>query len=294
MDYIKYFREKKGFIAALDQSGGSSKKTLINYGILETDIKNDEVMFDYIHEMRARIICNPAFTNDYILGVILFRQTMEKTVQGINTIKYLNNKNIPAFLKIDVGLDELSEGVQLLNFIPDLDEILDKAKDYGVAGTKMRSLIKEYNEFGIKIAVEQQFGLAKKVIAKGLIPIIEPEVDINAVNKKNIESFLKKEIIKQLEKMDKEDYVILKLSIPSIPNFYDSFLNFKNVLRIVALSGGYEQELACNLLKNNKHMIASFSRAFLEGLKVEQTSDEFENVLKNNILKIYDASVNKN
>ena len=290
---IEELKVRKGFIAALDQSGGSSKKTLVNYGINKSDITSDDVMFDYIHEMRKRIITNEYFTDKHILGVILFKNTMERDIQGINTVTYLKNKNIMSFLKIDLGLEEECDGVQLLKDIPNLDEILDNGIKYGIIGTKMRSVIHEYNEYGIKRLVEQQFSLAKKIIAKGLVPIIEPEVDINALDKKHIESFLKTEIVKQLSKMKKEDYVIFKFTIPDLPNFYDSLLHYKNVLRIVALSGGYSKDKACELLKSNKKMIASFSRALLEGLNVNQSNEEFSNILKNSIEQIYNASIMK-
>ena len=290
---IEELRTRKGFIAALDQSGGSSKKTLANYGIDESTITSDEVMFDFIHKMRSRIITNPAFTDKHILGVILFKNTMERDIDGVNTVTYLKNKNIPSFLKIDLGLDTESDGVQLLKSIPALDEILDEGIKYGVVGTKMRSVIHEYNEYGIKKVIEQQFSLAKKIIAKGLVPIIEPEVDINAKNKRQIESFMKTEIIKQLGKMKKEEYLIFKFTIPDLPNFYDSLLHYKNVLRIVALSGGYERDKACELLSKNKKMTASFSRALLEGLNVNQTDEEFTNTLKSSIEEIYNASTKK-
>ena len=290
---IEELKVRKGFIAALDQSGGSSKKTLVNYGINKSDITSDDVMFDYIHEMRKRIITNEYFTDKHILGVILFKNTMERDIQGINTVTYLKNKNIMSFLKIDLGLEEECDGVQLLKDIPNLEEILDNGIKYGIIGTKMRSVIHEYNEYGIKRLVEQQFSFAKKIIAKGLVPIIEPEVDINALDKKHIESFLKTEIIKQLSKMKKEDYVIFKFTIPDLPNFYDSLLHYKNVLRIVALSGGYSKDKACELLKSNKKMIASFSRALLEGLNVNQSDEEFSNILKNSIEQIYNASIMK-
>lgn len=290
---IEELKKRKGFIAALDQSGGSSKKTLANYGITEELITNDEVMFDYIHEMRSRIISNDNFNDKYILGVILFKNTMERDINGINTVKYLQDKNIPAFLKIDLGLDTEADGVSMMRDIPNLDEILDKALKYGIIGTKMRSVIKEYNEFGIKRAVDQQFNLAKKIIAKGLVPIIEPEVDINASDKKRIESYLKTEITKHLTKMSKEDYVMFKFTIPEVPNFYDSLLHFKNVVRIVALSGGYDQAKACELLAQNKKMTASFSRALLEGLNVNQSDSEFSEVLTSSITNIYNASVKK-
>ena len=289
---IEELRTRKGFIAALDQSGGSSKKTLVNYGIIASEIKDDETMFQYIHEMRSRIITNQYFTADHILGVILFKNTMERDINGVNTVTYLKNKNIPAFLKIDLGLDTESDGVQLLKDIPNLDEILDEGIKYGVIGTKMRSVIHEYNEYGIKKIIEQQFSLAKKIISKGLVPIIEPEIDINAKDKKHIESFMKTEIIKQLSKMKKDDYLMFKFTIPDLNNFYDSLLHYKNVVRIVALSGGYDRDKACELLKNNKKMIASFSRALLEDLSVHQSDDEFSSTLKNSIEQIYNASVN--
>ena len=290
---IEELRTRKGFIAALDQSGGSSKKTLVNYGIIASEIKDDETMFQYIHEMRSRIITNQYFTADHILGVILFKNTMERNINGVNTVTYLKNKNIPSFLKIDLGLDTESDGVQLLKDIPNLDEILDEGIKYGVIGTKMRSVIHEYNEYGIKKIIEQQFSLAKKIISKGLVPIIEPEIDINAKDKKHIESFMKTEIIKQLSKMKKDDYLMFKFTIPDLNNFYDSLLHYKNVVRIVALSGGYDRDKACELLKNNKKMIASFSRALLEGLNVKQSDEEFSNTLNASIEQIYKASVKK-
>lgn len=290
---IEELRKRKGFIAALDQSGGSSKKTLVSYGIEEDKITNDEVMFQYIHEMRTRIITNASFSSDHILGVILFRNTMQRDIAGINSVEYLKNKGIPAFLKVDVGLESKADGVQLLKDIPNFEEILDEGIKYGVIGTKMRSVIHEYNEYGIKKVVEQQFSLAKKIIAKGLIPIIEPEVSIDAVDKKHIESFLKTEIIKQLSKMKKDEYVMFKFTLPELNNFYDALLHYKNVLRILALSGGYDRDYACLKLKENKKMIASFSRALLEGLSAEQSDEEFSNTLKNSIEQIYDASIKK-
>ena len=293
MDILKHLKSDKGFIAALDQSGGSSKKTLINYGYKEEEITDDIVMFDYIHEMRRRIITDKSFNDEYILGAILFKNTMKKDINGINTVKYLREKNIPSFLKIDIGLDNLCDGVQLLKDIPNLDNILDEALQYGIVGTKMRSVIKEYNEYGIKKLVDQQFDLAKKIISKSLIPIIEPEVDINSINKKNIESFLKKELMRNLDKMSKDQFLILKLTLPDLDGFYDNLLSYRNVLRIVALSGGYSKDKACDLLKNNKKMIASFSRALIEGLNIKQSDDEFSEKLANNINEIYNASVNK-
>ena len=292
MEIIDELRNKKGFIAALDQSGGSSKKTLANYGISEELITSDEVMFDYIHKMRSRVITNEAF-DDRILGVILFENTMKRDIGGINTVKYLENKGIPSFLKIDVGLEDEDGGMQMLKEIPNLEKRLEKAKSYGIVGTKMRSVIKEYNEYGIKKVIEQQFSLAKIIIAHGLIPIIEPEVDIHAQNKKQIETFMRSEILRNLDKTKKEDYLMFKFTLPEVPNYYNDLLRHKNVLRIVALSGGYERSLACEKLKQNKKMIASFSRALLEGLNVNMSDEEFNNTLDNTIKEIYDASVKK-
>ena len=293
MEIIDMLNNKKGFIAALDQSGGSSKRTLANYGIKEDLITSDDVMFDYIHNMRSRIITSDAFNEKRILGVILFKNTMERDIDGVNTVKYLSNKGIPAFLKIDVGLEDVDGGVQLLKDIPNLEETLENAKTYGIIGTKMRSVIKEYNEYGIKKVVEQQFNLAKVIMAHGLIPIIEPEVDIHANNKKQIETFMRNEILKHLDKTKKEDYLMFKFTLPEIPNFYNELLRHKNVLRIVALSGGYERDLACSKLKQNKKMIASFSRALLEGLNVDMSDEEFNGVLDKTIEEIYEASVKK-
>lgn len=293
MEIIDMLSNKKGFIAALDQSGGSSKRTLANYGIKEDLITSDDVMFDYIHNMRSRIITSDAFNEKRILGVILFKNTMERDIDGVNTVKYLSNKGIPAFLKIDVGLEDVDGGVQLLKDIPNLEESLENAKTYGIIGTKMRSVIKEYNEYGIKKVVEQQFNLAKVIMAHGLIPIIEPEVDIHANNKKQIETFMRNEILKHLDKTKKEDYLMFKFTLPEIPNFYNELLRHKNVLRIVALSGGYERDLACSKLKQNKKMIASFSRALLEGLNVDMSDEEFNGVLDKTIEEIYEASVKK-
>ena len=290
---IEELKMRKGFIAAMDQSGGSSKKTLVNYGFKENDITSDEVMFNFIHEMRSRIIMDEAFNSEHILGAILFKDTMKRTINGINTVEFLKNKNIYAFLKIDVGLDEEFDGVQLFKDIPNLDEVLDEAIKYGIIGTKMRSVINEYNEYGIKKVVEQQFKVARAIINKGLIPIIEPEVNINAKNKKEIESFLRQEILRQLAKCKKEDYLMFKFTLPEVSNYYNPLLTKKNVLRIVALSGGYSRDIACDKLRENKKMIASFSRALLEGLNKEQSDKEFSELLTKTIKQIYKASVTK-
>ena len=293
MDVIDILKNKKGFIAALDQSGGSSKKTLINYGVKESDITTEEVMFNYIHSMRSRVISNKYF-DERIIGVILFEHTMKNDIEGLNSVKYLEQKGIPAFLKIDVGLEDESDGVRLLKDIPNLDERLEEAKKYGIIGTKERSVILEYNEYGIKKVIEQQFKLAKQIITHGLIPIIEPEVDINSKDKKQIETYMRNEIFRQLDRMKKEDYVMFKFTLPEVPNYYNDLLRHKNILRIVALSGGYKKDLACEKLKDNKKMIASFSRALLEDLKVTDTDEEFSEKLNNTITEIYNASVKKN
>ena len=285
MDVIDILKNKKGFIAALDQSGGSSKKTLINYGVKESDITTEEVMFNYIHSMRSRVISNKYF-DERIIGVILFEHTMKNDIEGLNSVKYLKEKGIPAFLKIDVGLEDESDGVRLLKDIPNLDERLEEAKKYGIIGTKERSVILEYNEYGIKKVIEQQFKLAKQIIAHGLIPIIEPEVDINSKDKKQIETYMRNEIFRQLDRMKKEDYVMFKFTLPEVPNYYNDLLRHKNILRIVALSGGYKKDLACEKLKDNKKMIASFSRALLENLKVTDTDEEFSEKLNNTITEI--------
>lgn len=295
MDIIDILKNKKGFIAALDQSGGSSKKTLVNYGYDEAEITNDSVMFEYIHEMRSRLITHPSFNKDYILGTILFKNTMESKIGDKFTAEYLlEDKNIVSFLKIDNGLEDICDCCQLMKDIPDLEEKLSLAKSHGIVGTKMRSVIKDYNEYGIKKVIEQQFKFAKIIVKNGLVPIIEPEVDINAPNKKNIESFMKKEILMNLSKMQNNEYVMFKFTLPELPNFYDDLLRKKNVLRIVALSGGYSRDEACQKLKDNKKMIASFSRALLEGLNKNQTDEEYTEILDKTVKEIYDASVNKN
>ena len=286
--------KRKGFIAALDQSGGSSAKTLKLYGVKESDYKSEEEMFAYIHQMRKRIITNPKFTSKHILGVILFKKTMESFIDDRYTAEYLwEEKEIPSFLKIDVGLEELDAGVQMLKEIPDLDALLNEALKHGIVGTKMRSVIKEYNEYGIKKVIEQQFKLAKQIMAKGLIPIIEPEVDIKAVGKEKIEMYLKEQIKIELRKLKTDQKLIFKFTLPTKINLYDELLRNKNVLRIVALSGGYSREEACDLLKQNKKMIASFSRGLLEGLNINQSEEEFTKKLEESILNIYDASFKK-
>lgn len=287
---LNIMKNKKGFIAALDQSGGSSAKTLKNYGILESDYNTDEEMFDLIHEMRTRVMTSKSFTNEKILGVILFEETMNRKILNKLTSDYLwEDKQILSFLKIDKGLEEEQNGVQLMKDIPNLSDLLKKAHDLGIFGTKMRSVIHSYNETGIKKIVKQQFDLAKIIYNNGLIPIIEPEVSIDSKDKEKCEELLKKEVLKYLDEIDFE--VIFKFTIPTIDNYYSDIIENKKVIRVVALSGGYKREDACLKLSRNHNMIASFSRALLENLKVSDTDQEFDSKLAESIDKIYKASI---
>ena len=287
---LDIMKNKEGFIAALDQSGGSSAKTLKNYGILESDYNTDEEMFDLIHEMRTRVMTSKSFTNEKILGVILFEETMNRKILNKLTSDYLwEDKQILSFLKIDKGLEEEQNGVQLMKDIPNLTELLKKAHDLGIFGTKMRSVIHSYNETGIKKIVKQQFDLAKIIYNNGLIPIIEPEVSIDSKDKEKCEELLKKEVLRYLDEIDFE--VIFKFTIPTIDNYYSDIIENKKVIRVVALSGGYKREDACLKLSRNHNMIASFSRALLENLKVSDTDQEFDSKLAESIDKIYKASI---
>lgn len=282
----------KGFIAALDQSGGSTPKALKAYGIEENNYETDEAMFNLVHEMRSRIIESPSFTSDHILGAILFEGTMERKVAGIPTVDYLwDKKEIVSFLKIDKGLANETDGVQLLKPIPDLAKLLEKANHYHIFGTKERSLIKLANPSGIKAVVAQQFKLAKQISAAGLVPIIEPEIDIHSSEKEAAEVILKQEILNHLATLNSHVKVILKLSIPTIDNFYEDLVKEPHVIRVVALSGGYSREEANEKLSRNHQVIASFSRALSEGLTYQQTPDAFNNMLKESILTIYNASI---
>lgn len=285
-------KEAKGFIAALDQSGGSTPKALGLYGVTEDKFSNDEEMFDLVHQMRSRIIKSKSFTDDRILGAILFKVTMNSQIDGKYTSDYLwEEKGIVPILKIDEGLAEEKDGIQLMKEMKVLDELLVNAKERNIFGTKMRSVIKKLNEEGIAEVVEQQFKYAKIISAAGFVPIIEPEVDINAENKAEIEEVLKKEVVKQLEKLDKDTYVMFKFTIPTNAGLYSDLVEYPQVVRVVALSGGYPRELANELLAKNENMIASFSRALSEGLNVNQTEDEFDNMLDSSIEDIYRASL---
>ncbi|EGQ1692166.1 fructose bisphosphate aldolase [Staphylococcus pseudintermedius] len=282
-----------GFIAALDQSGGSTPKALRGYGVSEDQYTNDDEMFNLVHDMRTRIVTSPSFTADKVLGAILFEQTMDREVEGKHTGEYLADKGIVPFLKVDKGLEDKENGVQLMKPIPELDSLLDRANEHKIFGTKMRSNILEFNKEGIDAVVEQQFGIARQIISKGLVPIIEPEVNIDAEQKAEIEAYLAESIQKQLDKLGSEDYVMLKISIPTQKNQYQSLINHPNVVRVVALSGGYSLEKANEFLKTNHGLIASFSRALINDLRVSQSDEEFDRLLGQTIDAIYDASVNK-
>lgn len=292
LEKLKVAKERKGFIAALDQSGGSTAKTLEKYGISSDKYKNEDEMFELIHEMRKRVFTSPVFTSDKILGSILFYKTMNSKVNDKYTADYLwEDKNIVSFLKVDKGLAEENNNVKLMKDIPDLVDQLTLAKERHVFGTKMRSVIYGANREGIKEIVKQQFEFAKVICDNGLVPIIEPEVDINIPDKEEAENILKEEIINVLKNWNKEDLIMFKFTIPTIPNLYLELYNFECVVRIVALSGGYETDEACKLLKQNTNMIASFSRALLQDLFEYQTDDEFNQELENAINKIYEASI---
>ncbi|RKP55030.1 fructose bisphosphate aldolase [Cohnella endophytica] len=285
-------RTGKGFIAALDQSGGSTPKALLQYGVKETSYSNEEEMYALVHEMRTRIIKSSAFDSKYILGAILFENTMDRSIDGQLTGDYLwDKKGIVPFLKVDQGLADLENGVQLLKPIPGLDDLLKRAVERNIFGTKMRSVIKEANAAGIKKVVEQQFAIGKQIVEMGLVPIIEPEVDIHSADKANSEKLLKDEILSHLSALDNGVQVMLKLSIPTEDDFYADLMKDPHVVRIVALSGGYAQAEANEKLTRNSGLIASFSRALSEGLTAGQTDDEFDAMLSKSIQDIYEASI---
>lgn len=293
-EQLSRMKDGKGFVAALDQSGGSTPKALKLYGVNEDAYSNDEEMFDLVHQMRTRIIKSKSFTKDRILAAILFKVTMNSKIDGKYTGDFLwEEKGIVPILKVDEGLAEEKNGVQLMKEMKVLDELLENAKERNIFGTKMRSVIKELNEEGIMEIVEQQFKYAKKIAAAGLVPIIEPEVDIHAEKKAEIEEILKREVVKQLEKLDKDTYVMFKFTIPTKAGLYDDLIEYPQVVRVVALSGGYSREKANELLALNKNMIASFSRALSEGLNANQTDEEFDKMLDESIENIYKASIEK-
>lgn len=281
-----------GFIAALDQSGGSTPKALLAYGVSEDAYQSEDEMFNLVHEMRTRIIKSPSFNSDYILGAILFENTMDRQIDGIDTADYLwQQKGIIPFLKIDKGLADKQNGVQMMKDINTLDNLLHRANDKHIFGTKMRSVIHEANHEGIKAVVKQQFDIAKKVIDAGLIPIIEPEVNIHAKDKNEAERLLKEELDIALNDLKLIDRVIFKLTLPEQDNLYEDLTDHPSVMRVVALSGGYSRDVANEKLSRNTNVVASFSRALSEGLHVAQSDDEFNSTMKESVTSIYKASI---
>jgi fructose-bisphosphate aldolase class I len=282
----------RGFIAALDQSGGSTPKALSLYGIQPDAYSGDQQMFDLMHEMRARIMKSPAFDGDRILGVILFEQTMDREIEARGSADYLwSVKQIVPFLKVDRGLADEANGVQPMKAMPNLDSLLARAKDKGVFGTKMRSVVKHADAKGIEDVVSQQFTIGKQILAAGLMPILEPEVDIHAPDKPGAERLLKAAILEHLDVLGPQQQVMLKLTIPSVDNFYADLVEHPKVLRLVALSGGYSREEANRMLARNHGVIASFSRALTEGLTAQQSDEEFNRALDASIASIYQASL---
>jgi len=285
------FRTQPGFIAALDQSGGSTPKALKLYGIAESAYSGDAQMMDLIHAMRTRIITSPSFNGDRILAAILFENTMDREIQGRPTADYLwEVKKVVPILKVDKGLQDEANGVQLMKPMPGLDALLARAKAKGIFGTKMRSVIKQANSVGIKAIVDQQFEVAKQIIAAGLVPIIEPEVDIKCPDKAAAEDLLKAEIVAQLDKLPEGQLVMLKLTIPNRDNLYADCIKHPRVLKVVALSGGYSRAEANEKLARQHGMVASFSRALTEGLTAQQSDAEFDKALDAAIESIYQAS----
>ncbi|NNJ30848.1 fructose bisphosphate aldolase [Lacrimispora defluvii] len=291
-EQLERMKHGAGFIAALDQSGGSTPKALSDYGIDTSEYHTEDEMYDLIQQMRSRIIASKAFSSNHILGAILFEKTMERKIDNLYTADYLwEKKGIVPFLKIDNGLDELKDGVQLMKPIPKLDELLNRAAARNIFGTKMRSVIHEANRVGIHAIVEQQFDLGQKIYDAGFIPIVEPEVDIHSSSKQEAEEILIEEIISHLKKRDDSMNIMLKVSIPSVAGAYNDLMNDPRIVRIVALSGGYSRKEADELLKQNPKLIASFSRALLSDLSVKQTQQEFDAVLLKAIIEIYEASL---
>ena len=289
---LQKIKNDQGFIAALDQSGGSTPKALKLYGVGEDAWSNEEGMYDVVHQMRTRIVTSPAFSGKRLIGAILFENTMDRDIEGKPTPTYLwDVKGVVPFLKVDKGLAEERDGVQRMKPIGGLDTLLARAKAKNVFGTKMRSVIKQADPHGIAAIVKQQFQIGKQILAAGLVPIIEPEVDIKTPNKDQAEELLKSEILKELGKLGPDQRVMLKLTIPTKDNLYADLIKHPNVLRVVALSGGYSREEANKLLARNNGMTASFSRALAEGLTAQQSDEEFNEALDASIESIYRASI---
>ena len=291
-EQLHIMKSGKGFIAALDQSGGSTPKALAAYGIESDAYSSEEQMFELVHQMRTRIIKSPAFTKEHILAAILFARTMDSLIDGKYTADFLwEKKGIVPFLKVDKGLAELQDDVQLMKPIPQLDDLLKRAVERHIFGTKMRSVIKEANVAGIKRIVDQQFELGMKIVGYGLVPILEPEVDIHCPEKARCEQILREELISRLQQVDQNARVMFKLTIPDENNLYVPLMNDARVVRVVALSGGYTQTDANKKLAQNTGLIASFSRALAEGLSAKQNDQEFDAMLSRSIDDIYKASV---
>jgi len=282
----------RGFIAALDQSGGSTPKALGLYGIEESEYSSDEQMFDLMHEFRSRIVASPVFGGDRILAAILFEQTMNRDVDGVNSVRYLwERKHVVPFVKVDEGLAQEADGVQLMKPFTRIDDLLERAVARQVFGTKMRSVVKHADAAGITAVLDQQFMYAGRILDAGLLPIVEPEVDIHAEDKPDAETLLKSGIVERLDAVPEGRQVMLKLSIPTVDGFYSDLMTHPKVLRVVALSGGYSRDEADRLLARNPGLIASFSRALTEGLRRDQTDAEFDEVLDKSIASIYEASL---
>ena len=291
MEQIERMRSDAGFIAALDQSGGSTPKALGLYGIEESAYNSDEQMFDLVHAMRTRIITSSRFHSDHILGAILFQRTLDSTIEGKPTSCYLwQEKRIVPFLKIDLGLAEEKEGVQLMKPITDMRERLPKAKDLDVFGTKMRSVIKKANVASIASVVEQQFEFGQIILDHGLVPIIEPEVDIHSPEKALAEGSLKAALLRHLDTLSADEHVMFKLTLPEADDFYAECVEHPNVLKVVALSGGYSREEANARMSRNHGVVASFSRALTEGLTAQQSDEEFNTALDSSVRSIFEAS----
>lgn len=290
-DQFEKARSGRGFIAALDQSGGSTPGALALYGIPQSAYSDDDEMFDLMHQMRSRIMSSPSFNGDRLLGAILFEDTLDRQVEGKGTADYLwGVKKVVPFLKVDKGLEPEGNGVQVMKPVPGLDAVLERAKSMNIFGTKMRSFIKLPDQAGVKAIVTQQFDMARQILAAGLVPIIEPEVDIHSPGKADAESLLKTAIAEQLEGLASDQQVMLKLSLPDKDDFYSDFVAHPRVLRVLALSGGYSRKEADDLLARNHGVIASFSRALTEGLSVGQSDKEFDAVLDESIESIFRAS----
>ena len=288
---LQKIKTAPGFVAALDQSGGSTPKALRQYGIQENAWSNDEEMFTVVHQMRTRIITSPAFNGERVIGAILFENTMEREIEGQPTADYLwNVKGVVPFLKVDQGLAAEKEGVQLMKSMPTLDTLLDKARAKRIFGTKMRSVIKQADEAGIRDIVNQQFEIGQQITSADLVPILEPEIDIHCPEKAKAEQLLKAAILEKLNELPAGQLVMLKLTLPEQADFYADFVKHPRVVRVVALSGGYSREEANNRLRKQHGVVASFSRALVEGLAAQQSDTEFNAVLDNSIQSIFDAS----